>query len=126
MKRIRYVSDLPDWFQLEKYEGATELNAAGWYEQLSIRRDCHLSKLSYLHSKDDYPDEALPEMSEFTHELLETIREKPIVDLESNLRLKIHFFGGPLHELKDDTQTPLYSLGIHSMTVHELIHLVMV
>lgn len=123
VKRIRHVSDLPDWFQLEKYKDAAELDAAGWYEQLSVRRDCNLYMLPELHAKDHYPYERHPELSKSNHELLEAIRETPIVDVKSDIRLQVNFLGGPLHELKDDTQTPLYSLGIHSMTAHDLIHL---
>lgn len=32
------VDELPDWFSLEKYHFAEGLDAAGWYEQLEIRK----------------------------------------------------------------------------------------
>ncbi|MBA2483690.1 MAG: hypothetical protein H0V39_04580, partial [Nitrosomonas sp.] len=36
-KKIRSVSDLPEWFCLDKYEEAINLNAEGWLIQLSWR-----------------------------------------------------------------------------------------
>lgn len=38
VKRVRRVSDLPDWFDLKKYAGAASLDASGWYAQLRVRR----------------------------------------------------------------------------------------
>ena len=32
--------ELPSWFALSKYQGASNLEAAGWYEQLGVRRTC--------------------------------------------------------------------------------------
>jgi hypothetical protein len=37
-KRIRKVSQLPEWFDLAKYSKAESLDEAGWYEQLHVRR----------------------------------------------------------------------------------------
>ena len=38
-KRIKNVSELPNWFQLKKYDKAKALDTTGWYEQLSVRPD---------------------------------------------------------------------------------------
>ncbi len=35
--RIKNISELPKWFQLDKYKAAKKLDAAGWYEQFAIR-----------------------------------------------------------------------------------------
>jgi hypothetical protein len=37
MVRINHVYDLPGLFQLNKYQPATKLDTAGWYEQLLLR-----------------------------------------------------------------------------------------
>ena len=39
-KKIKHVSELPEWFKLEKYTFTNNLDAAGWYEQLSMRSIC--------------------------------------------------------------------------------------
>lgn len=36
--KVNHISDLPDWFALDKYEGQKSLDAAGWLGQLYIRR----------------------------------------------------------------------------------------
>lgn len=35
--RLRKKEDLPEWFNLAKYQGARELGAAGWFQQLISR-----------------------------------------------------------------------------------------
>lgn len=35
--RLRKKEDLPEWFNLAKYQGARELDAAGWFQQLISR-----------------------------------------------------------------------------------------
>lgn len=37
-KKIKHIRDLPEWFSLDKYSDAVNLDAAGWYEQLSLRQ----------------------------------------------------------------------------------------
>ena len=35
--RIKHVSELPEWFHLDKYKKAIKLDAAGWHAQLALR-----------------------------------------------------------------------------------------
>ena len=104
-KRIRRASELPDWYKLEKYKAASKLDAAGWYEQLSVRRDC----FKYL--KMSFPDFS---------EALDIIHISPIFDIDNNPEFKSLFLGGPLWDFKDKQQKPHYSLGVHGLTVRQL------
>jgi hypothetical protein len=42
-KRISTMKQLPEWFYLTKYESAKNLDVAGWYEQLMVRKILRLS-----------------------------------------------------------------------------------
>ncbi len=37
MKKIKNISELPDWFNLAKYGKTANLSALGWHQQFSIR-----------------------------------------------------------------------------------------
>lgn len=39
MAKVNRVADLPDWFDLDNYNGTKDFGAAEWVEQLSRRRD---------------------------------------------------------------------------------------
>ena len=106
---IKHVNELPDWFKLEKYEAAKTLDAAGWYEQLSIR-NCLKSLLSY-NLRDNLP------ISQQDLEALEGLRATPIIDVNDNFLIRVLCCGGELWELK--TGNPRYSLGVHMTTVRE-------
>lgn len=41
MTKIKNISELPEWFNLEKYTEAKNLDAAGWFIQLSARKDLY-------------------------------------------------------------------------------------
>lgn len=100
--RISHVSELPDWFNLDNYGDAAKLDAAGWYEQLSLRRDLR----SFL-QRDTSID----------HYLIQ-IRSKPIVDLESDPPFCYH---GRAEVLDAKSRTPKFALGIHVVTALDLI-----
>lgn len=104
-KRIKHISELPNWFKLEKYTGTIELDAAGWYEQLSVRKNCLFVYVKYLKKQN-------------LEELLTLIRENPIVDTLSDKILEAYFFGGELTELKP--KKPHYSLGVYPLTVRSI------
>lgn len=109
---IKHINDLPDWYKLEKYEAAKSLDAAGWYEQLSIR-NCLKSLLSY-DLRDNLP------ISQQHLEALEGLRSTPIIDVNNNFLIRVLCCGGELWELK--TGDPKYSLGVHMTTVREHYH----
>lgn len=108
-KKIKHINELPDWFNLEKYERSKTLDTAGWYEQLSIR-NCIKSLLS------DNLSDNLP-ISHQDLETLEGLRATPIIDVNDNFLIKTLCCGGELWELK--TKNPRYSLGVHMTTVRE-------
>lgn len=117
-KRIRRVSDLPGWFQLEKYIDTAKLDAAGWYEQLSVRSECF--GMLELFIPDNLQAESPYKLSEYFLLALEGIRETPIVDVKSNIIFKIYFSRGSLSDFKDGSKHAHYSLGVHSLTCREL------
>ncbi|MNC00354.1 hypothetical protein D3C76_345000 [compost metagenome] len=41
MIKINNTTDLPEWFDLEKYKKAENLDAAGWFIQLSLRKELY-------------------------------------------------------------------------------------
>lgn len=116
-KSIKHVSELPKWFSLEKYETAKSLDAAGWYEQLSVR-----SGMITLMKPPPWWNGCKP--SDFsktdTHSMkvLELIRAKPILNIADNMTLKACFLGGIMHELK--SKDLRYSFGVHLTTVRNL------
>ncbi len=38
MKKLKQLKKVPEWFRLDKYQGAEALDAAGWLDQLRFRR----------------------------------------------------------------------------------------
>lgn len=99
--RIKNKSGLLEWFSLEKYYLANTLDAAGWYVQLFIRERC-LSCLS---------------QGENISEILNLIREAPIIDVTKHNLLSFHFYRGMFYEQPVIEQS---MRGIHSLTVHDL------
>lgn len=41
MTKINCIEDLPDWFELDKYDGTKEFDASDWYEHLIYRKEIH-------------------------------------------------------------------------------------
>jgi hypothetical protein len=68
-RRINRVRDLPDWFDLAKYEGFAALDVHGWSRQISIRSlmSCCLKGIYDLGES-------------FVQNWLATIIENPIID----------------------------------------------
>jgi hypothetical protein len=106
---IKHVKELPDWYKLDKYEAAKSLDAAGWYEQLSIRK-CLKSLLS-SNLRDNLP------ISQQDLKAIEGLRTTPIIDVNNNFLIKVLCCGGELWELKSGN--PRYSLGVHMTSVRE-------
>jgi hypothetical protein len=86
-KRIKHISDLPKWFQLDKYQAAKSLNANGWYEQLNIRAHC----LTYFDSAEGSACQKIAQTADFK-EAVEAIREKPIYDMKVDGKLPLYFY----------------------------------
>ena len=100
-QRIKNKSELPEWFSLEKYDPANNLDAAGWYIQLYIRAGC----LSFLSDSQIIPG------------ILNLIRAAPIIDVTTNNDLSFHYHSGMFYEEPIIEQS---KHGVHSLTVHEL------
>lgn len=115
-KRIRRVSDLPNWFDLTKYAAADLLNTVGWYEQLSLRR--HLRQIVDSYLANIQQKGSPGEIGGQLRQVLTLVRKAPIVDVTQSQLLKAYFYGGALHELK--TRDPLYSHGVHLATVRDI------
>jgi hypothetical protein len=116
---LRTTKELPPWFRLDKYGNTANLGAAGWYEQLSIRRDCitMMGSARWNQWEKDGPSK----LGGHFIEALRMIRETPIADASSNELLRVYFFDGALYDIKGD-EKPHYSLAVHSMTVRQLKH----
>ncbi|MEF8730669.1 MAG: DUF6387 family protein [Candidatus Accumulibacter meliphilus] len=105
---LRKASELPDWFDRSNYDAAAYLDAAGWYEQLSVRR-----VISYM--VNDWPHP-----SQNVIDAISVVRKSPIVDvMQLDREMAVcYFMGGALWELKNKTLR--YSYGVHLATVREL------
>ncbi len=116
-KRIKNVSDLPEWFNLEKYQFAYELNALGWYEQLYVRTMCLTRAMKVV----NHPDFNKDGYFDLFKGSLNSIRENPQVDLLNNERLsQCYSLGGVLYWLKQ-IKNPQPLLGVSSLTMKEYI-----
>ena len=110
VKRIKHISALPGWYSLEKYNKAENLDAAGWYEQLSVRADMSVM----IEGRQGQTGEP-PGISRQTAQALALMRATPIIDLAGDGLLHTLFHGGALAELK--TRDPLYTPGVRLITV---------
>jgi hypothetical protein len=115
-KRISHVSNLPEWFNLEKYDAARSLNAVGWYEQLSIRRELINPPYAAIRIE-SMLSEAPPILSDESKMLWDIICSTPILNIEGKDLLRIYPDGGALYELK--IRKPRYSFGVRLTTVAE-------
>ncbi len=99
-ERIKHVSELPEWFQLNKYDQARKLDAAAWYEQLFIRYN---TKLAFERLReDDYEyDIGLYETDiDLVDNTIAKIELNPIIDISSDIQLTEDFLSKTLSELK--------------------------
>jgi len=108
-KAVRRATDLPIWFDLKKYSRAVSLDAAGWYEQLTVRKWL----MDFMDCRDEYQKPLLT--SEL--EMLDLTRTMPIVDATANPTMKVYFYDGVMHEHR--TGNPVYSFGVRLSTVRD-------
>jgi hypothetical protein len=106
---VRRATDLPSWFNLKSYSQAESLDAAGWYEQLAVRK--------WLLKIIDWRNEDKELFSSTDMETLSFIRSNPIVDVTANLAMRVYFYDGAMHEHR--TEQPNYSLGVRLSTVRD-------
>ncbi|MCL5272696.1 MAG: DUF6387 family protein [Gammaproteobacteria bacterium] len=112
MKRIKHVSELPDWFKLEKYEFTKNIKSVGWYEQLYART-------IIVHDAEEVSESLSDQFVEFKL-AVEAIQENPNIDITSDKRLSDQIpLGGVLHQLKP--KRPHYMLGIHSISLRDYV-----
>jgi len=111
-KKIKHVSELPNWFKLEKYEFSKELDSAGWYEQFYIRRNFLRSLLHCYRGNKPFP-------SEFQL-AIQSSHENPHIDIFKDQRISNYCHpNSPLHLIKEKNTQQL--LGIKSLTMREYI-----
>ncbi len=89
---VKSIDQLPEWFNLENYAPASDLNAKGWYEQLFIRWFCYTTgMLENLSSSviDKIRQKSIIEIA--GNEQFETIMQFSTTKLHSKAPLDIHF-----------------------------------
>ncbi len=108
-KIVKRATDLPNWFDLKKYSRTISLDAAGWYEQLTVRK----WQMKLL----DWRDEDQKPLLTSDLERLDLTRTTAIVDVAANLTMRLFFYDGVMHEHR--TESPVYSLGVRLSTVRD-------
>jgi hypothetical protein len=112
MKRIKHVSELPEWFRLEKYEFTKNIKSVGWYEQLYART-------IIVHDAEDVSESPSDQFVEFKL-AVEAIQENPNIDITSDKRLSDQIpLGAVLFRLKP--KQPHSMLGIHSLSLRDYV-----
>lgn len=120
--QIKHVSELPHWFKLDKYNQTKKMDAASWYEQLYVRYNTKLALQRLLENLDDYDEEYDDEADiDLVDNTIAKIENNPIIDISSDLQLTEDFCFNALQEFKE--KMPVYTLGIHKMTVGELLYI---
>lgn len=115
-KRISHVSNLPEWFDLAKYETAESLDAIGWYEQLIIRRELIRVLLMGTRIENIFSGNlAIPKHE--AKKLTTLIHTMPILNISVEDIQNIFSKNSMLYELK--THNPRYSFGVRQTTVYE-------
>ncbi len=107
--RIKHVSDLPKWFNLDKYKKAKKLDAAGWHRQLAFRGkivDSFYEKIEV-----EFVDIVKSEISN----ALNLLREKPILDDHGEIPKYFSSF----NEAKQISQTLNHLPALHPMTLEQ-------
>jgi len=115
-RRIKYISELPEWFELKKYEFTKNLDALGWYEQLYVRG-------TFLYHARDMQknNEAFPE--DFK-QAMQASRENLHTIIENDPRLANYCTmapGCPLQSLKQNNIRGLGLDAIKSVTMRDYI-----
>ena len=91
-KRIKQVSELPEWFDLKKYEFTRNLNSLGWYEQLYVRTVIDAQADEALES----PQFSQPNLSVAFKDAVKAIQEHPDIDVQNEKRLLSHLPFNPV------------------------------
>ena len=104
MNHIRHALDLPEWFELENYADASNLDVAGWHDQLFVRKMLVLL--------------CTPGERFFFQGVIDDIRSNPIVDSDKDADFRAMFKN---HALDDATSgTPQHAFGVSVQTVRSL------
>ncbi len=104
-KKIKSIKELPDWYRLENYTPAFNLNGAGWYEQLVQRWF-----FNYLHEK----KQRQPEQDyQYFNKILIKIRSHGVYTLSDDFEIFM-IGGGKLVELKNSPKT--FSESAHAIS----------
>lgn len=83
-KTIKHISDLPKWYSLKNYREAAQLDFQGWYWQLVARLELD-TFMSHMTPHERASNEPMVRNS---RELLQTIRNHPILDYEHSTLVK--------------------------------------
>lgn len=116
-KKIKHASELPDWFQIKNYTRAKQLNAAGWFEQISAR--IIINKIITLRKyavKHNYDEDFIKLTANFG-EAITLVRQNPIVDTTITPELLNYAFFDSFKSLLE-TKYRL-SFGIRPLTIGE-------
>ncbi len=114
-KRIKHVSELPDWFKLEKYEFTKNLDALGWQQQLSVRALCPFFELD--------PTDYREAFSEELWLIFQATRENPNSDLFRDNKLAEHIDNTQHFDWFDPQKNTQTLLGINSISMIDFITL---
>ena len=112
VRRIRRKSDLPDWFDRDKYAAAERLGAAGWYDHLYMRE--HLFTQLVVHPRSDAPG-TISEVP-LHMQMLEQLRATPLMDIADDELFAYYFHGCEPGKKAPDRR---FFLGVRLATVRE-------
>lgn len=117
MKKIKHVSELPEWFKLENYEGAKNFNLADWCEQLQGRTLFINAYVSIFCTTDENSKEYELRKSAAHHKILEHMRQNPLNIYKDNI---LRAF---LSEIEPEISpfTPSSYLGVKEMTARNYL-----
>lgn len=116
-KIIRNVKDLPDWFALEKYRAADNLDAAGWYEIL-LQRWNHFFWF-FIDGPEKYKKDRDYGQNYYYDALLQS-RKDPLSLLTDDVQIAL-IGGGPLQALKYNKRDfSTFSHAISPLTIRRL------
>ncbi len=116
-KIIRNIKDLPDWYALEKYRAAVNLDAAGWYEIL-LQRWNHFFWFD-MQGPEKYKGDQHNDKNPYYDALLQS-RKEPLSLLTDDLQILL-MGGGQLQALKyDQKDFSTFSHAISPLTIRRL------
>jgi len=102
-KRLKSIKELPEWFDITKYQNLSDLDEIGWYEQV-VQRSTHNAFMP------DYINLQKGTTMEIFYNALIDLRENPLLVIEG--RELASLIGG----------TPLYSLKYNQEAFVNLFH----